>query len=157
MAKYYVKEGTHQSSTGITTKAGNFTTDLPEDPSALFPNRIVSEAAGIIIEEAKVAADLAKMHLENTTVSPVVNAGDDFAVALPATGQMVGTVTDDDGDPFTYEWTKISGPNTVDFNDSAIEDPIATFGASGTYVLKLRAGDGSSFIEDTVTVTVTGP
>ena len=91
---------------------------------------------------------------------PVVNAGPDLTVALPATATLNATVTDD-GLPnppasVTTAWSKVSGPGTVTFGNAAAVDTTAGFSVAGTYILRLTANDGALVAADDVTVTVTG-
>src|SRR5204862_1920 len=49
---------------------------------------------------------------------PVVSAGPDLVVYLPATAALSGTVTDDGlppGASLTLQWSTVSGPGTVTF------------------------------------------
>lgn len=108
------------------------------------------------------------LHVEYTTGGgggtpnqpPVVDAGADLTVTLPAGAALQGTVTDD-GQPdppasVTTTWSKVSGPGTVTFSPSAgTEDPTASFSEAGTYVLRLTGYDGELSGADDVTVTVT--
>ena len=91
---------------------------------------------------------------------PVVDAGPDQSVTLPAAATLDGTVTDDGlPDPpgaMTTAWSKVSGPGTVTFAAASAVDTTAAFSASGTYVLRLTADDGELQAGDTVTVTVGG-
>ena len=71
---------------------------------------------------------------------------------------MAALVYDPDGDPFTYAWTKISGPGTVTFYSpgSAAGEP--SFSDPGSYVLRLTVTDSrgaSAYDEATITVTAT--
>jgi hypothetical protein len=89
---------------------------------------------------------------------PVVNAGSDASVTLPAAASLTGTVTDD-GVPnppgtVTTTWSKFSGPGTVTFGNSGATSTTASFGAAGTYVLRLTANDGLLASSDDVTITV---
>ena len=90
--------------------------------------------------------------------APVVGAGPDLSVTLPNPATLNGTVSDD-GLPnppatVTATWSKFSGPGTVSFADASKAATTATFGAAGTYVLRLTAYDGSLTTTDDVTVTV---
>ncbi len=93
---------------------------------------------------------------------PIANAGADISITLP-----VNTVTlngsgsnDPDGTIVKYEWTKVSGPERIDFVPITITAPGSANTTvlnliAGTYVYKLRVYDNSSAIrEDQVTVTV---
>jgi PKD repeat protein len=97
--------------------------------------------------------------------APVVNAGSNQTITLPATASLSGTVTDD-GLPnppatVTVTWSKTSGPGTVTFANPAAKVTTATFSAAGTYVLKLSASDSALTASASITVTVnaagTGP
>ena len=72
---------------------------------------------------------------------PVVNAGADQTVQLPASASLDGTVTDDGLTLLTTTWSVLSGPGTVTFGNPNSVDTTATFGAAGTYVLRLTAND----------------
>ncbi len=90
--------------------------------------------------------------------APIVSAGEDQTITLPASANLDGTVTDD-GQPnppgaCTAQWTSTSGPGQVDIADSTAVDTTASFSAVGTYVLRLTASDGSLQAADEVTITV---
>ena len=91
---------------------------------------------------------------------PVVNAGSDQTITLPANANLNGTVTDD-GLPnppatVTTTWTKQSGPGTVTFGNASLVDTTASFSVAGTYVLRLTANDSVLSSYDEVTITVNG-
>jgi PKD repeat protein len=90
--------------------------------------------------------------------APVVNAGSNQTITLPAAANLNGTVTDD-GLPnppatVTVTWSKDSGPGTVTFANPAAKVTTATFSAAGTYVLRLTASDSALSASATVTITV---
>jgi hypothetical protein len=97
---------------------------------------------------------------------PIVNAGADKSVNLPAPVSLAGSVTDD-GLPnppgtWTASWRVISGPGTVVFSAPASVTSSATFFQAGQYVLRLTANDGALSASDDVQVNVlngnqTGP
>jgi len=89
--------------------------------------------------------------------APVVDAGPDRSVTLPATASLAGSVTDDGlpaGGTLTALWSTVSGPGTVTFADATAAITTASFSAAGTYVLRLTGSDGELSGSDTVTVTV---
>jgi RHS repeat-associated protein len=91
---------------------------------------------------------------------PTVDAGPDQTVSLPHAATLAGSVTDDglpEGGTLTRSWTKVSGPGAVTFADPGAASTTATFGAAGTYVLRLTASDSQLSASDDVTVTVTPP
>ena len=90
---------------------------------------------------------------------PIVSAGPDRALALPAFALLDGTVADD-GLPIppgvvTVSWTMVSGPGTVLFSDPSAADTAVSFSGAGTFVLRLTASDSILGAFDDVTVTVT--
>ena len=107
------------------------------------------------------------LHVDFTTGSgggttnqpPVVSAGTDQTITLPATASLDGTV-DDDGLPnppgaTTSTWSEVSGPGTVTFSPNASStDVTATFSEPGTYVLQLTGSDSVLSAQDDVTITV---
>ena len=89
---------------------------------------------------------------------PFVDAGPNQTIALPASANLDGTVTDD-GLPnppgaVTSTWSKVSGPGTVTFGNVNAIDTTASFTAPGIYVLELAATDTELSSNDTVTITV---
>ena len=89
---------------------------------------------------------------------PVVNAGADQTITLPATASLSGTVTDD-GLPnppatVTTTWSTVSGPGTVTFANASARATTATFSAAGTYVLRLTASDSALSRTDDIQVVV---
>ena len=88
--------------------------------------------------------------------APLVDAGPDRSVLLPAAASLAGTVTDD-GLPsgaLTTTWSVVSGPGAVQFADPTAAVTSATFAVAGTYVLRLRASDSQLEGEDVMTVVV---
>ena len=87
-----------------------------------------------------------------------MSAGPDQTITLPAIAALDGTATDD-GLPnppgaLQTTWSLDSGPGGVGFGNSTAIDTTASFGAAGTYVLRLTANDGQLSTTDTVQVTV---
>ena len=90
--------------------------------------------------------------------APVVDAGPNQTVTLPASGVLVGSATDDglSGTPVTTLWSQVSGPGVAMFGASASAVTTVGFTATGTYVLQLTADDGELSATDVVTVVVDG-
>src|SRR5918999_5821731 len=106
------------------------------------------------------SARAALLHVEYSTDAtnraPVVNAGPDQSITLPASAALDGTVSDDgrpDPTP-TVAWSTVSGPGTVTFSAPTSPDTQASFSTAGTYVLRLTADDGELTASDDVTVEV---
>jgi RHS repeat-associated protein len=95
--------------------------------------------------------------VEPRNLAPVVEAGADQAVTLPATASLSGAVTDDgkpSGISITSLWSKVSGAGTVTFADAGALNTVATFSEAGAYVLRLSATDTEYNGSDTVTINV---
>src|SRR5262249_4657933 len=97
---------------------------------------------------------------------PVVNAGQNQSIQLPATATLAGTVQDDTIPPAPFVpptlvigWSMISGPGTVTFAAPSQAQTTASFSAPGVYVLRLTAidDDWTSASDVTVTVSASAP
>jgi hypothetical protein len=91
-------------------------------------------------------------------LAPVVNAGVDQSITLPATATLTGAVSDD-GLPnppgaTTVTWSVVSGPGSVTFANANQASTTATFSTIGTYVLRLTANDSALVSTSNVTITV---
>jgi hypothetical protein len=90
--------------------------------------------------------------------APMVNAGADQTVTLPASGALAGTATDDGlPDPpaaLSSVWSKVSGPGMVTFANTSALATTATFSTAGSYTLRLTVSDGGLSSADDVVVTV---
>ncbi|MEZ5257339.1 MAG: LamG-like jellyroll fold domain-containing protein [Ilumatobacteraceae bacterium] len=89
---------------------------------------------------------------------PTVSAGPDITIPVSAQAVLDGTVSDD-GVPLnpgvvSVEWTKLSGPGIVTFTNKNAVDTAASFGQTGTYVLRLSASDGAATSSDLLIVRV---
>lgn len=90
--------------------------------------------------------------------APIVNAGADQTVTLPATLTLQGSVTDD-GLPIppgkvTTSWSSVSGPGTVTFSDASALNTTVAFSTNGTFILRLTANDGALSAADDIAVRV---
>jgi hypothetical protein len=91
---------------------------------------------------------------------PQVNAGPDQSISIDVQASLTGSVVDD-GNPdppgvFTTQWSLISGPGVVSFNDPSALVTSASFSHIGTYVLRLTASDSELISYDELSITVTG-
>ena len=90
--------------------------------------------------------------------APLVDAGPNQTLTLPADVALDATVSDD-GLPnppaaLTPLWSVGSGPGAVTFQNANAVDTRASFGAAGTYLLRLTVSDGALSAYDSVQVTV---
>ncbi len=89
---------------------------------------------------------------------PVVNAGPNQFITLPVNVALLSGSATDDGKPagsvLTFQWSKVAGPGTVTFANSASASTTATFSSLGTYILRLTASDSELFGSAEMRVTV---
>src|SRR5579864_2330143 len=89
---------------------------------------------------------------------PVVSAGANQTVQLPANSVTLnGSATDDGlptGSTLAVSWSQVSGPAAVVFSAPAKPVTQVTFTAAGTYDLRLTASDSQLFTSSDVHVTV---
>ncbi|HET7217959.1 MAG TPA: LamG-like jellyroll fold domain-containing protein, partial [Vicinamibacterales bacterium] len=91
----------------------------------------------------------------SANLAPVVDAGTNQIITLPASATLAGVVTDDGiAGPLVVAWSMASGPGAVTFGNSSSSSTTATFSAAGSYTLQLTASDGEVTASDVVTVTV---
>jgi hypothetical protein len=95
--------------------------------------------------------------LEGGNTAPVVTAGDDQTVTMPAAAALVGSAKDD-GNPtpsnLTATWTLATGPGPVTFGNASAFSTSAAFLVPGVYTLRLSVFDGAATGSDDVVVTV---
>jgi len=94
------------------------------NPNALATAATFSAAGSYVLrltasDSALSATDDITITVSPANQAPVVNAGADQTITLPAVANLAGTVTDD-GLPnppatVTKTWSKVSGPGTVTF------------------------------------------
>ncbi len=88
--------------------------------------------------------------------APEVDVGPDADIDLGDVLSLDADVTDDglpEGSLF-YKWRLVSGPGSVTFGESTIEDTTATFSTSGDYVLELEVNDTDLITSDRIEVEV---
>ena len=84
--------------------------------------------------------------------APVVNAGSDHTLKLPANSvRLTGTARDDDGEITSYRWTKVNGGNAT-LSGAETPNLMVSDLAAGTYVFRLTAhdNDGANASDDVV-------
>ncbi len=88
---------------------------------------------------------------------PVADAGEDAAYEAGDPAVLYGAESyDDNGDPLTYTWEQLSGPDAGAF-DVSLEISEFTPAETGDYVFKLTVSDGVLDDNDEVAYTVTDP
>lgn len=107
------------------------------------------------------------LHVEYTSTTtgnqaPIVNAGPDLTITLPAGATLAGSRSDD-GLPsppatVTCGWTTAIGPAQAVIANAASPSTTATFPASGTYRVRLTCSDSAlqAFDEAQIAVNPTG-
>src|SRR5581483_11731340 len=89
--------------------------------------------------------------------APIVSAGVNQTIALPASAILNGSVTDDGwpaGSTLTQSWSKLSGPGVVTFANANAPSTTASFSVAGTYALQFVASDGALANSAVVTIVV---
>jgi fibronectin type 3 domain-containing protein len=91
-----------------------------------------------------------------TNKAPVVSAGPDQTITLPAKATLTAAATDD-GLPsgvLTYRWSVVSGTG-VTLSSQTASSIQASFTAAGTYTFRVTVSDGQLSSSDDVIVTAT--
>jgi hypothetical protein len=130
---------TAQSTNASFSVAGTYVLRLTATDTALFASADVT----IVVNPANQA--------------PVVTAGSNQTITLPASTSLSGTATDDGwpaGSALTSTWSKVSGPGVVTFGNINALTTSASFSVAGTYLVQLVASDGALSTTATVTITV---
>ena len=126
---------------------------------------VVSGTGRRVAEAFEGGAALApRLHVEYTTgggpvnQAPVVSAGADLSVTLPALGSLSGSVVDDGlpSNTLSSLWSQVSGPGAASFTNASAPSSSVSFTVPGTYVLRLTGNDGAVSASDDVQVTVSG-
>ena len=110
-----------------------------------------NESTEVLVDDVLVTS------LGRNNQAPNVDAGPDRTIILPADTVVLDATCADDGMPHStlnFQWQQVSGPGTVSFGDAGAEDTMATFPASGLYVLRLTADDSELSASDDIRVTV---
>ncbi|MBV9923928.1 MAG: PKD domain-containing protein, partial [Acidobacteria bacterium] len=103
------------------------------------------------------ASDDVTVTVDPRNTAPSVNAGADQSIELPNNASLNASVTDDGyprGSTLTYSWGKAAGPAAVSFANAGALATTVSFGAPGTYTLRLTASDTEFNVSDDVVVTV---
>ena len=86
---------------------------------------------------------------------PVANAGADLAITIDSSLLDGSASYDPDGTIISFEWSKISGPQSFFINSTAMARTVVKNLVSGTYQLELKVTDAGGLIgKDTIMVTV---
>jgi hypothetical protein len=131
---------------------------------AVIPGSIVSGNRGTIVANGSAnrrTPDIgAPLSLTITTVAtnqpPLVQAGLDQTITLPAQASLTGSAMDD-GLPsgtLSHLWSMVSGPGVVSFSATTALTTTASFTSAGTYVLRLTTSDGALSGSDEIAVQV---
>jgi hypothetical protein len=119
------------------------------------------KAKGVMFRfDTPLAATAAAPLVLPANLAPLVNAGADQMIQLPALAN-VSAVVSDDSQPapskLTLLWTLINGPGTATFGNAASAATTVQFSQPGTYVLRLSVNDGLLTAFDELTISVLGP
>ncbi|HAF12398.1 MAG TPA: hypothetical protein DCK99_01610, partial [Blastocatellia bacterium] len=91
---------------------------------------------------------------------PLVNAGSNQTITLPALAALNGAITDDGfprGATVALGWRRVAGPGDVAFANANSTTTTAGFSQPGIYILRLTADDGDYATTADVTINVDNP
>ncbi|MBN2265519.1 MAG: hypothetical protein JW775_06870, partial [Candidatus Aminicenantes bacterium] len=143
------------------TDSGDFIQTIFSDPHSLRPTVTFPRAGQyrlmLQVSDSRLAAQRSlTVVVHPANEAPVVSAGADQVLALPAdTLTLAGSASDDGrpaGSSLEVVWTAVSGPGPVTFANPASPATTATLTTVGTYVLRLTASDGALTTSDDVEV-----
>ena len=98
--------------------------------------------------------DMMTLTIRNVNNAPVAEAGPDLPVDEGDSITLQGSGSDDDGDPLTYSWSQDS---RLSFDNSSSATPTVTASsvtADTQITLTLTVDDGTTFVEDMMTLTI---
>lgn len=89
-------------------------------------------------------------------LSVVSSAGPELSVPSGAEVTLTATAQDDDGDPLTYAWSRVSGPEVQiqDGNKASASFVAPTVLEDATLVLKVTVSDGKTSVERTISLAI---
>ena len=126
--------------------------------SATVSDGVLNIAFITVVDNAKLSALQVTAAGGGSNQPPVVSAGADQTITLPASANLSGTATDD-GLPnppatLTTTWSMLVGPGAVKFGNPNALSTTASFSTAGTYTLRLTASDSALTAVDDVLITV---
>ena len=126
---------------------------------SFVPNVAGLYVTQLIVNDGKVdsAPKTVTITINSQNLPPVVNAGPNQTITLPANFVVLNATATDDGQPagvLNISWSEVSGPAPVTFSSPFTAVTQATFLAAGTYVLRLTANDTQLSSSSQVVVTV---
>lgn len=148
------------------TKESGPGTVIFSSPNTAVTNITFSAVGSYLLKLSATDSQLSSSDTVTITVTnnqpnqaPVVNAGQDATVTLPAAASLNGSVTDDGlpSNQLTIMWSKQTGPGTVAFANAQSAQTTATFSEVGVYTLRLSASDGELTSSDEVLISVAAP
>lgn len=113
----------------------------------------------ITVADDKLAIDTAEVTIDvlaSSNIAPVANAGNDFAITLPATTAVLdGSASkDDDGTITQFQWKQISGPVNASITAAgSAKTGIDNLSVAGDYVFELEVTDNEQ-LSNSARVTV---
>jgi uncharacterized repeat protein (TIGR03803 family) len=132
--------GNKASFTALTPVSGSITVNISKLNSYNYIN-------GFILTETATTS---------SNTPPVVNAGNDQTITLPANSVVLnGSASDANGTVAGYSWSKIAGPASYTFSSTTVANPTVSNLVQGTYTFRLTATDnqGAAAYDD-VNITV---
>ena len=129
------------------------------NPTFVAPEGVTNTDVGFelhVSDGTNTSIDTVAVHVNADDDAPTANAGSDQTVGEGDTVHLQGHGTDPEGQPLTYEWVQVSGPQ-VRLSDAHAANPtfVAPEGVSNTDVgFELHVSDGTNTSIDSVAVHV---
>lgn len=92
----------------------------------------------LVVDDGRSASTPDDVVITTVNRPPTIDAGEDQRVDVGAAVQLQGFASDPDGDPMTFEWTVIQGPNFPTINAPNTLQPRFVASAPGLYALQLE-------------------
>ncbi len=94
--------------------------------------------------------------LANPKVAPTISCGVPPAAIKGQPASLAGSAASEVSGAMTLTWSKVSGPGTATFANSALAATTVTFNQIGTYVLRLTAASPAAEVFSQITITASG-
>jgi len=133
--------------------------------SAAFPLTLAPGVHGLSAVVTHLDGRIAVTKIDTFVVVPApnpVHAGYGQRIYLPQMwAELDGRIAGEEGPSapagWTAQWSKVSGPGEVEFDDASLLDTTARFVQAGTYVLRLTGSQLATDFHADVTVNITDP
>jgi len=145
----------------LTSQPAGSTATL-SNPAIVNPTFVIDVSgtyvATLVVNDGSTDSTPDTVQITTDNTAPVAHAGSDQSVAQNDLVTLDGSTSSDvDGDPLTYSWSILSGPDSPTLNNPTTANPTFTASGIGTYTVQLIVNDGTvDSAPDTVQIGTTG-